>query len=32
LDRIDDTRELREYAVARGVDEASAVLLDERID
>src|SRR5216683_1167263 len=32
LDRVHDTRELGEDAIARGVDEASMVLLDERID
>jgi hypothetical protein len=32
LDRIDDAGELGEYTVARGVDEASVMLLDERVD
>jgi hypothetical protein len=32
LDRIDDAGELGEDAVAGGVDEASVMLLDERVD
>jgi hypothetical protein len=31
LDRIHDARELGEDAVARGINEASVMLLDERI-
>jgi len=32
LDRIHDTGELGEHAVAGGIDESSVMLLDERID
>src|SRR5712692_1001775 len=32
LDGIHDAREFRENAVARGVDEAPVMLLDQRID
>src|SRR5260370_944434 len=32
LDRIDDAGELGKYAVARGIDEAPAMRLDQRID
>ena len=32
MDRIHDAGELGEYAVARGIDEASVMLLDRRIN
>jgi hypothetical protein len=32
LDRIHDAGELGKHAVARGIDEAPVMLLDERVD
>src|SRR5712692_6315370 len=32
LDRIHNAGEFREHAIARGIDESSAMLLDKRID